>query len=319
MSRDSILLDRIQSDFPVEERPFRALGAMLELSEDETLDLIADLIDNGLIRQIGPFFDSKRLGFRSTLVAAMVEPGSVDEVALYINLFKEVTHNYLRAHLCNLWFTLIAEEDSRIEEILNLVRARKGVRALHNLPARKMYKINVDFSITGKAKRRRAEVIRDGAIPDLKDREKKLIHAIQNGIPIEKKPYESIAASLGEEESWIIDTIREWMEKGVIRRFGAALRHHRAGFCHNAMVVWSVPADDEDRTGRIFAGNDNVSHCYTRPVFPGFPWNLYTMIHSQTKDGLLKILAEMREKSAIESFLMIESMKEYKKSSPRYF
>ncbi|MHC9544795.1 MAG: hypothetical protein AB9903_35220 [Vulcanimicrobiota bacterium] len=319
MNRDSLLLDRIQSGFPVEECPFNALGDMLELSEEEAFDLTGNLIDSGVIRQIGPFFDSKRLGFKSTLAVALVEPRSVDKAARYVNSFHEVTHNYLRAHHYNLWFTLIAREDSRIEEILDLVKSLDGVEALYNLPALKMFKIQVDFNITGEAKSRREGSLEDRPLPGLQQREKKLIRAIQNGIPVVKKPFESVAASLGEEQSWVIQKITEWQGKGVIRRFGAALRHHRAGFIHNAMVVWSVPADDEDRIGRLFAENQNVSHCYIRPVFPDFPWNLYTMIHSQTEEGLLQAIEALREKSAIESFLVLESIKEYKKTSPQYF
>ena len=270
MNRDSLLLDCIQSGFPVEERPFNALGDMLELSEDEALGLTVNLIDSEVIRQIGPFFDSKRLGFKSTLVAALVEPRCVDNAARYVNSFNEVTHNYLRAHHYNLWFTLIAREDSRIEGILDLVKSRDGVEALYNLPALKMFKIQVDFSITGEAKSRRegsrgegiggegsrGEGIggegsredgsredgsrgegsrtegnrkeanrgegsrQDKPLPDLQEREKNLIRTIQNGIPVEKKPFESVAASLGEEQSWVIHKITEWQEKGVIRRFG---------------------------------------------------------------------------------------------------
>lgn len=354
VNRDSLLLDLIQSGFPVEERPFNALGDMLELSEDEAFDLTGNLIDSGVIRQIGPFFDSKRLSFKSTLAAALVEPRSVDNAARYVNSFHEVTHNYLRAHHYNLWFTLIAREDSRIEEILDLVKSLDGVEALYNLPALKMFKIQVDFNITGEAKRRidgsRGEGIsgegisgegisgeagriegnlieasrkegslEDRPLPGLQEKEMNLIRAIQNGIPVVKKPFESVAASLGEEQSWVIHKITEWQGKGVIRRFGAALRHHRAGFIHNAMVVWLVPADDEDRIGRLFAESQNVSHCYIRPAFPDFPWNLYTMIHSQTEEGLLQAIEALREKSGIESFLVLESIKEYKKTSPQYF
>ncbi|MGV8122950.1 MAG: hypothetical protein AB2L14_24585 [Candidatus Xenobiia bacterium LiM19] len=338
VNRDSLLLDLIQSGFPVEERPFNALGDMLELSEDEAFSLTGNLIDSGVIRQIGPFFDSKRLGFKSTLVAALVAPWCVDKAARYVNRFNEVTHNYLRNHKYNLWFTLIAREDSRIEEILDLVMSRDGVEALYNLPALKMFKIQVDFSITGEAKSRgegsrkgsrgegsrrkgsRGEAsLEDRPLPGLQEKEINLIRAIQNGIPVVKKPFESVAASLGEEQSWVIQKITEWQEKGVIRRFGAALRHHRAGFIHNAMVVWLVPACDEDRIGRLFAESRSVSHCYIRPVFPDFPWNLYTMIHSRTEEGLLQTIGVLREKSGIESILVLESIKEYKKNEPSVF
>lgn len=314
-----ILLDHIQSGFPVEERPFKAIGDLIGLSEDDVMAAVGDLIAGGTVRQIGPFFDSKRLGFTSTLIAIRVDPECADETAAYISGFSEVTHNYQRAHEYNIWFTLIARDEARVEEILGLVITRKGVMSLQNLPARRMFKIRVDFSVGGGKKRHGAERPIWGGPIELQEREKRLIREVQQGIPIEKTPFIKVASSIDDEQSWVIDKLREWIEKGVIRRFGAALRHHRAGFVHNAMVVWSVPAKDEERIGRLFAGNGNVSHCYLRPVFPGFPWSLYTMIHSQTEEGLARTIDSLRDESSIRDFLVLKSMKEYKKTSPQYF
>jgi DNA-binding Lrp family transcriptional regulator len=320
VKKDSaVLLDHIQSGFPVEERPFKAIGDLSGLSEDDVVAAVGDLIAGGIVRQIGPFFDSKRLGFKSTLIAARVDPECADEAAAYISRFSEVTHNYQRAHEYNIWFTLIARSEARIEEILSLVNAGKGVLGLQNLPARKMFKIKVDFSVSGREKRHGDLRPAQGEPLELQERDKLLIKAVQQGIPIEKTPFDKVASSIGEEQAWVIEKLGEWIEKGVIRRFGAALRHHGAGFVHNAMVVWSVPAEDEERIGRLFAAESSVSHCYLRPVFPGFPWSLYTMLHSQTEEGLAQAIERLRQESFISDFLILKSVKEYKKTSPHYF
>ncbi len=316
MNKKPLLLDRLQARFPIEERPFLSLGEELGIPEEEVVSQVRELVEEGLVRRIGPFFDSRRLGFESTLVAARVEAGRVDAVAHEVNLFKEVTHNYLRDHRVNLWFTLIAPCQKRIDEILGCVGALPGVHDVHNLPSRRFFKLNADFSALKGA----LSVTRGGAfVPvDLDGREKRLIHMMQDGIPITVRPFESIAGELREESSWVISKINEWLGNGIIRRFGAAIRHHQAGFSHNAMVVWAVPEEDEEKTGRGFAECREVSHCYLRPAFPGFPWTLYTMIHARSQQQMEGIIRMLREMSGIDDFLVLASLREYKKTSPRF-
>jgi siroheme decarboxylase len=316
---DRMLLDLIQSNFPIEESPYAALGERLNLTEEETLALTARLRDSGLIKRIGPFFDSKRLGFRSTLVAARVEPEQVEQVAAFVNEFHEVTHNYLRAHGFNLWFTLIASREERIEEIIASVRRQVGVADIHNLPSRRMYKIHVDFSFTGEDRAPQHEPEENDTPVSLDEREIELIRLMQHGIPFEKKPFEILAKSLNDESEWVIGKIRGWKRKGMLRRFGAALSHRQAGFSHNAMVVWEVAGEDEDRVGKAFASHQSVSHCYLRPPFNDFPFSLYTMIHGQSSDEIEKTIECLKKEGGLGRCLVLESCKEYKKSSPLYF
>jgi DNA-binding Lrp family transcriptional regulator len=317
MNKRQLLLDRLQARFPIVERPFLSLGEELGIPEEEVVTQVMGVVNEGLLRRIGPFFDSRRLGLKSTLVAARVEPGRVDAVAHEVNLFEEVTHNYLRSHHINLWFTLIAPCQERIDEIIVHVGGLPGVHELHDLPSRRLFKLNADFSTRKGAlslKRGRASVP-----VELDGREKRLIRSMQDGIPITLKPFESIAGELDEETRWVIDTIREWLECGVIRRFGGALRHHQAGFSHNAMVTWAVPESREEAVGNAFAGCREVSHCYLRPAFPGFPWTLYTMIHARSSREMQNILRKLKKKSGLDECMVLESAREYKKESPRYF
>jgi len=131
-SVDSRLLNMIQEEFPLSFRPFKDIGDRLGLSEEEVIERIKNLKDRGLIRRMGGIFDPRSLGYKSTLVAVEVRAYNLEEVASFVNAYPEVTHNYQRDHRFNLWFTLIAPAEERIEEIINEVRKLPGVNSLMN-------------------------------------------------------------------------------------------------------------------------------------------------------------------------------------------
>ncbi len=143
---DRRLLERIQSDFPLAPEPFRLLAEQLGTSADDVLQRVRRLQESGTIRQIGPIYDLKRLGFTSTLCAARVAPDCVEKAAEFINGFQEVTHNYLREHAFNVWFTLIVPTEDQIEVLLDCIRRVEGVEEAVSLPAERMFKIKVHFA-----------------------------------------------------------------------------------------------------------------------------------------------------------------------------
>lgn len=143
------VLNRIQTDFPLEEDPYGQLAAEFKVERSAILKSIRQLREQGIIRRIGGSFAANQLGYSSTLVAARVEPENLTQVADFASTFDEVTHNYERDDSTNLWFTLIAENRERIQEILRKVQACPGVHALYELPAKKLFKIKVDFSFNG--------------------------------------------------------------------------------------------------------------------------------------------------------------------------
>jgi DNA-binding Lrp family transcriptional regulator len=145
---DRQLLDIIQTDFPLAARPYAVLGAALGIGEEEALDRVRNLRQRGIIRRIGANFQSARLGFASTLCAAKVPPEKLDDFVAAVNACPNVTHNYLREHAYNVWFTIIAANHGAINNILADITARTDVPVL-NLPASKMYKIRVDFPMQG--------------------------------------------------------------------------------------------------------------------------------------------------------------------------
>jgi len=143
---DKRLLNIIQSDFPVESRPYAALGRQLGITEAEALARVRRLRENGIIRRLGANFQAKELGWFSTLCAAKAPPETLDQFVALVNSHPEVTHNYLREHDFNVWFTLIAPTWERILEILAGITQATGVEIL-NLPADRLFKIKVDFQM----------------------------------------------------------------------------------------------------------------------------------------------------------------------------
>ncbi len=144
---DKILLNEIQSGFPIISRPFLALGKRLDLSEEEVIERVNRLKEEGVIRRIGGNFNSRKLNFTSTLCAAKVPEEKIEEFVDVVNSYAGVTHNYLRKNTYNIWFTFIAPDTAFIEHSLNEIANKTGVSEILNLPARKMYKIKVDFEV----------------------------------------------------------------------------------------------------------------------------------------------------------------------------
>ena len=144
---DRAIINEIQSDFPVESRPFKALGKRLRLSEDEILDRVKRLKEDGVIRRIGGNFNSKKLNFKSTLCAAKVPEEKIDDFVKAVNRYPGVTHNYLRNHEYNIWFTFIAENMDIIDTAIEEISMLTGVTEIRNLPAVRMFKIKVDFEV----------------------------------------------------------------------------------------------------------------------------------------------------------------------------
>ncbi|MBI1912908.1 MAG: Lrp/AsnC family transcriptional regulator [Deltaproteobacteria bacterium] len=145
---DKKILNRIQGDFPILENPYDEIGREAGISSDDALERVKSLLRKKVIRKVGPFFDARKMGYRSTLCAVNVPSERLEQAASAINGFVEVTHNYLRQGNPNIWFTVIAESKEAIASILKDISTRTGVGPIHNLPAEKMFKVKVDLKIT---------------------------------------------------------------------------------------------------------------------------------------------------------------------------
>lgn len=141
------LLNRIQSGFPIVSRPYLALADEFGCSEADLIAEVRKLKEEGVIRRLGAAFASHKLGYSSTLVAMKAPQGRVDEVAAVINEYPNVTHNYLREHEYNIWFTLITPEKDDIERILKEISRKTGITEIKDLPASRLFKIRVQFKV----------------------------------------------------------------------------------------------------------------------------------------------------------------------------
>jgi DNA-binding Lrp family transcriptional regulator len=144
---DKSILNEIQSDFPITSRPYHELGKRFDLSEPEVIERIKRMKEEGIIRRIGGNFQSSHLNFASTLCAAKVPEKKIGHFVEVVNRYPGVTHNYLRSHAYNIWFTFIAEDMAYIDNALREISEETGIEELLNLPAVKMFKIKVDFEV----------------------------------------------------------------------------------------------------------------------------------------------------------------------------
>jgi siroheme decarboxylase len=155
--------------------------------------------------------------------------------------------------------------------------------------------------------------------PTLTDLEKKVIASIQGDIPIVSRPYQELAKRIGIAEEMFIEILQRLTEQGVIRRFGATLRHQKSGFQANAMTAWQVEEERIEAVGKIMASFRAVSHCYRRDPAEGWPYNLYTMIHGKSEADCRQTARKIAEKAGVQTYQLLFSRQELKKISMTYF
>lgn len=154
---------------------------------------------------------------------------------------------------------------------------------------------------------------------NLSEQEEKIIKEIQGSIPLDSSPYAKIAQKIGISEVVLLEKIKELKQRGIIRRFVAVLYHRKAGFSANGMAVWAVSEKDLERVGEIMASFEEVTHCYERPTFPGWKYNLYTMIHGKSEEDCQEVVRKISERTGIEEYEILFSSEEFKKESMKYF
>ncbi|MDP2234226.1 MAG: Lrp/AsnC family transcriptional regulator, partial [Actinomycetota bacterium] len=239
-----------------------------------------------------------------------------------------VTHNYLREDHYNIWFTLIAPSDADIACILGEIAESTGIDDILDLPAIRLFKIKVDFDFTGeRAARAEAPPVITPAeteVVELTDDERDLARLLQADLPSGEHPFAELAAELQRrgvdvDEAWVLERTRAWVDAGVSRRFGAALKHHQTGFSANAMGVWMCSEERVEEVGTVMASFKEVSHCYERPSLPQWPANLYTMIHGRSREECADVAERIREATGLEAPRLLYSTREFKKTSMCYF
>ncbi len=304
------MLAIIQDAFPLEERPYQVLAGLLGSDEQSVFAAVEKLRESGVIRRIGGIYDSRKLGFISRLCAGKV--ADIDRFAAAVNEIPAITHNYVRSHEYNVWFTVIAQSEGEIRAIVDGLCASTDLHDVHILFATKKFKIN---TVMGKRVDERSVILSNAKGPDpvsiqtciLSDSDRARIRTACDDIPHTLTPFKDWGVSTEE--------LRTDLAQKRMRRFGAILRHQEAGFAHNAMVCF----DSRVEAGDILAQKPYISHCYERPVFEGFPYNLYAMMHAQSAAELDQQIKDAAASIGNPGYAVLYSVCELKKTSYRYF
>lgn len=320
---DKKLLNDIQWVFPLSDRPYLEIAKNYGISEDEVMRRISTLKGMGLIRQINAIFDTRRLGYKSALIAFAVAPEKLDSVAEKINEHPGVSHNYERNHEYNMWFTLAVPPDSDMKDELDRLAALDGVVKYRLLPTLKMYKIGVKLDMVNEdaEKPKPTDDVKE-LNPDrleITERDKEFVRELQKDLPVVKEPFKEMAKNLGITTEDLYAKAREYEKVGLMRRYAAILRHRDAGFVANGMVVWNVPEDRVDDAGFKLAAFPQVSHCYRRPVYPDWKYNVFSMVHARSLESAEKMAVEMAGQIGVSDYKILFSSREFKKERVKYF
>ncbi len=326
---DAALLGVLQETLPFARHPFASLGECCGLTEEQTLARIKALKDAKVIRQISAIFDTRSLGYTSSLIAARIAPEQLATAVAVINSHPGVSHNYLRNHEFNLWYTIAVPPISKLglNGTVNLLHRLSGAETTRLLPTLRLFKIGVRFDLEGDAKPgdlsapAYTEASRKEAGP-LTAREIEFVRVMQRDIPLVRQPFVEIAKELDLTFDQAAAMHRHFLTTGRMRRVAAVLHHRKAGFGANAMGVWAGPRDDPGalkRLGETMADFNAVSHCYQRPSYPDWPYNLFTMVHGKNEAECEQTLAAIAEATEISDRHALYSTKEFKKVRVKYF
>ena len=292
---DAALVDEYQSGFPVEERPFRAVGEALGVSEDDALERVERLREAGVFRRFGAVLNPPVIG-SSTLAAVSAPDDRFDEVAEVVNGYEQVNHNYRRSHEWNMWFVVTAASRETRDRILAEIEERTGLEVL-NLPMLTDYYIDLEFPVVNEDRFARESLdstevnatrISEQATADLSDLDKRLLVEIQGGFPLTATPYRDVAEAIGADVDEVLAAVERLLDDGCIKRIGCVVNHVVTGFDANCMVVWDVPDEELDARGEQVGTLPYVTLCYHRPRRPEQDWhyNLFTMVHGREADAV---------------------------------
>jgi DNA-binding Lrp family transcriptional regulator len=326
---DRRLLNIIQSAFPLVEEPYRDLGNQLDISEALAIERIKKLKKANVVRQISAIFDTRRLGYKTTLVAMRFAPETLDHCARVINQHPGVSHNYARNGNFNLWFTLAVPPSESLEETIEDMAKRTGAEAFRMMPTIRFFKIGVNFDMVNNVGAAYDYYSPDGYnTPDgeewkkaeqVTDFEIQAIRELQEDLALVPRPFDGMSKRLNMTPQELFDMAESFETRGIMRRFSAVLHHRKAGFTANAMAVWKVPPERSEEVGRIMASSPWVTHCYERPTFPDWPYTHFSMVHATTKKECQEAVQKISESTGITDYTLLYSTREYKKTRVRYF
>jgi DNA-binding Lrp family transcriptional regulator len=325
---DKRLMNLLQSSFPLDPEPFALVASEAELELDDVLTRTQRLLDERIIREITPIFDTRALGYDSMLVAAKVDSEHPHRAAQIVNSHPGVSHNYLRTHDFNLWFTIATPPDSELglAGTLEALMRETGAESMRELPTLTLFKINMNLEMEKGTDALAAAAI-DAAPPreleaqPYDERDIAVIRALQGPMEAIERPYDAAASEVGMTTEELLTHLGGMVERKLLRRVAAILFHRRAGFSANGMGVWKVPEAEIMTTGSRMASFRGISHCYQRPTYEDWPYSVFTMAHGRSKEECDAVLDSIAEDCGMgpDDRATLYSSTEYKNSRLHYF
>jgi len=262
------------------------------------------------------------LGYRSTLVAAKIATDRINAAGKAISERPDVGHCYERNHEINLWFTLTPPAAIDLQAELADIKDYLGAEILFDLPRLRTYKIINYFDASGEGCPPQTGKVGvsgfNGGRAHLSPTDRTLITELQKDIPLISRPFDTLANRLGMEINSLLEQCRCLITRGIIRRYGASISHQSIGYIANGMACWKVTSDKVEELGKRLAGIRAVGHCYERKTNIVWPYNLFSMIHGQTRDECEAIVEQVSREIGHNEYVMLFSNTEYKKLRVKY-
>jgi len=314
------LIGLLQSEFPMSREPYADLGAKLGIARDEVISRIRELKAGGIVRQISPVLDARKLGYQSTLVALKVKEDNLARAEQFISAHPGISHGYQREHEFNIWVTLSVPHGADLKAELKDLSSSTGAEAIFALAAVRVFKLRTNFGADEDA----------GADTGIKDTDdlakrtilspmdRKIINLLQQDLPLCHDPFATLAAGLETSVPFLLSHCRSLLQRGVMRRYGASINHYNAGYKANAMTCWAVPAGRVEDTGHKLAVLKQVSHCYERETNKLWRYNVFAMLHSRSEEACTQVVEKISADIGISDYVALFSTREFKKTRIQY-
>ncbi len=320
---DKEILNEIQWTFPLVSQPYHEIAKKFDVSVEDIKKRLTNLKKIGILRQLSAIFDTRRLGYKSSLIAMKIDPDKLDYVAQQINRHPGVSHNYERNHEFNLWFTLAVPPGLDLKTEVDKFSKLAGIQKIRLLPTIKLFKIGVKLEMVDDKKHEVKPTEEKKKIQNVKfvptEEDKKFIRELQKDLKIVDKPFLNATQKLGLTEEQVFEKLRYYENIGVMRRFAAILRHRDVGFVANGMIVWEVPDERITEVGEKLGAFPQVSHCYQRPVYKDWPYSVFSMIHCKSVDEAKNMAKEIQKEIQVDDYKILFSAREFKKTRVEYF
>jgi siroheme decarboxylase len=318
-TRTLALLNDFQRDFPLQPRPFAAVGQRLGLGEGAVIARLRHLCEAGQVGRIGAVW-GRGAGGAAALCALAVAPARLLEVAALVSREPGVNHNYEREHDWNLWYVLTGADAQAVRTQADRIARAAAVPALF-LPMERAYRVDLGFDLRGAHALPHACAAALEGVPPVQAADRPLAALAEAGLPLVSRPFDAWADELGRPPEMLLWTLRRWLRHGTVRRFGVVVRHHDVGFTANAMTVVEAPRAQADGIGAALAAQPGVTLAYRRSTDPRWPYNLYFMVHGRERTAVQALVQRALAASGADALphATLFSVRRFKQTGGRYF